>query len=206
MKSLNCLDKEVKTLEILIRFLFTNSAIKNRVSVYEYTDKNVFVFSSILLEKFMCKTCSLSISKTLDTPIIRDIFIEKLFDNLKTDKYDDISYKFLKNEDVNRNVKIVLYKKSKYWVNESSIEILGEKVCFVIQKFSHKIKNGKKILFKPSTKTLSDTEIIILGLNNNYVKNIIDRKTSMRLGCVITEWKIDNKDHRKVLISLAKYS
>lgn len=63
MKRCTSFEREARTLEILLRFLSTKNALRNRVFVYNYIDKVEYVFSSILLEKFMSPTCSMIIEK-----------------------------------------------------------------------------------------------------------------------------------------------
>ena len=201
MKSCSNFEREARTLEILLRFLGTKNALRNRVFVYDYIDKVEYVFSSILLEKFMSTTCSMIIEKTLNTPIIGDMFTEKVFEDLRCEKYDEIKFKYFKKNDVNKNVVITLMKKPNYWLSEEGLNLIGEKLCSLLHKVKLNKGNKKVVVMVPSKKLFSDTEIKILG--TTILNEIaIESKTAARCNLVITKWNVN--DYRRITIVIKR--
>ena len=189
MKSVSNFEREARTLEILLRFLGTKNALRNRVFVYDYIDKVEYVFSTILLEKFMSTTCSMIIEKTLNTPIIGDMFTEKVFEDLGCNKFDEIRFKYLKKADVNKNVIVTLIKKPNFWLNEEGLNILGEKLCGILHKTKIAHGNKKIIVMVPSKESFSDAEIKILSTTILSDGNITN-KTRTHCGFVVTRWDV----------------
>ena len=201
MKSCSNFEREARTLEILLRFLGTKNALRNRVFVYDYIDKVEYVFSSILLEKFMSTTCSMIIEKTLNTPIIGDMFTEKVFEDLRCEKYDEIKFKYFKKNDINKNVVITLVKKPNYWLSDEGFNLIGEKLCSLLHKVKLNRGNKKVVVIVPSKKLFSDTEIKILGTTILDDASIAS-KTAARCNLVITKW--DVSDYRRITIVIKR--
>ena len=203
MKRCTSFEREARTLEILLRFLSTKNALRNRVFVYNYIDKVEYVFSSILLDKFMSPPCSMIIEKTLNTPIVGDTFTEKIFEDLRCEKYDEIKFKYFKKNDVNKNVVITLVKKPNYWLSEEGLNLIGEKLCSLLHKVKLNKGNKKVVVMVPSKELFSDTEIKILSTTVLNEVAIVG-KTASRCNLIITKWNVDVSDYRRITIVIKR--